>query len=37
VLGALNGGLQEGYTVLYPRLGLSEPASTASPTASPTP
>ena len=25
VLGALNGGLQEGYTVLYPRLGLSEP------------
>ena len=37
VLGALNGGLQEGYTVLYPRLGLSEPASTASPAASPTP
>jgi len=25
VLGALNGGLQEGYTILYPRLGLSEP------------
>jgi enterochelin esterase-like enzyme len=25
VLGALNGGLQEGYTVLYPRLGLSAP------------
>jgi poly(3-hydroxybutyrate) depolymerase len=25
VLGALNGGLREGYTVLYPRLGLSEP------------
>jgi enterochelin esterase-like enzyme len=26
-LGALNGGLQEGYRVLYPRLGLSNPAS----------
>jgi enterochelin esterase-like enzyme len=26
VLGALNGGLQEGYKVLYPRLGLSDPA-----------
>jgi len=25
VLGALNGGLQEGYTVLYPRLGLAPP------------
>jgi enterochelin esterase-like enzyme len=25
VLGALNGGLQEGYTVLYPRLGLTAP------------
>ncbi|MCU1513307.1 MAG: esterase [Microbacteriaceae bacterium] len=25
VLGALNGGLQEGYTVLFPRLGLSRP------------
>lgn len=25
VLGALNGGLQEGYRVLYPRLGLSDP------------
>ncbi len=25
VLGALNGGLQEGYTVLYPRLGLAKP------------
>ena len=25
VLGALNGGLQEGYTVLYPRLGLAAP------------
>jgi enterochelin esterase-like enzyme len=25
VLGALNGGLTEGYTVLYPRLGLSDP------------
>lgn len=24
VLGALNGGLREGYTVLYPRLGLSQ-------------
>jgi poly(3-hydroxybutyrate) depolymerase len=28
VLGALNGGLQEGYWVLYPRLGLSDPATT---------
>jgi enterochelin esterase-like enzyme len=28
VLGALNGGLQEGYRVLYPRLGLSDPATT---------
>jgi len=37
VLGALNGGLQEGYTVLYPRLGLSEPASTPTPSATPTP
>ena len=27
VLKALNGGLVEGYTVLYPRLGLSNPAS----------
>ena len=27
VLGALNGGLQEGYKVLYPRLGLSDPAT----------
>jgi enterochelin esterase-like enzyme len=27
VLGALNGGLQEGYTVLYPRLGLAPPAA----------
>jgi dienelactone hydrolase len=27
VLGALNGGLQEGYKVLYPRLGLSDPAA----------
>ena len=26
VLGALNGGLTEGYAVLYPRLGLSNPA-----------
>jgi poly(3-hydroxybutyrate) depolymerase len=26
VLGALNGGLAEGYTILYPRLGLSNPA-----------
>ena len=26
-LGALNGGLQEGYRVLYPRLGLSDPAT----------
>ncbi len=25
VLGALEGGLAEGYRVLYPRLGLSEP------------
>jgi enterochelin esterase-like enzyme len=25
VLGALNGGLQEGYQVLYPRLGLAAP------------
>jgi enterochelin esterase-like enzyme len=31
VLGALNGGLQEGYTVLYPRLGLSQPPPTGSP------
>ena len=28
VLGALNGGLQEGYTVLYPRLGLVAPGVT---------
>jgi poly(3-hydroxybutyrate) depolymerase len=28
VLGALNGGLTEGYTVLYPRLGLSQPGTT---------
>jgi dienelactone hydrolase len=28
VLGALNGGLQEGYKILYPRLGLSDPAVT---------
>lgn len=27
VLGALNGGLREGYRVLYPRLGLSAPAT----------
>jgi enterochelin esterase-like enzyme len=27
VLGALNGGLQEGYEVLYPRLGLSQPTN----------
>ena len=25
VLGALNGGLTEGYTLLYPRLGLAAP------------
>lgn len=31
VLGALNGGLAEGYAILYPRLGLSEPPSTATP------
>jgi len=31
VLGALNGGLEEGYTVLYPRLGLSQPTPTATP------
>ncbi|CAN5325377.1 alpha/beta hydrolase-fold protein [soil metagenome] len=28
VLGALNGGLQEGYRLLYPRLGLSDPSAT---------
>jgi poly(3-hydroxybutyrate) depolymerase len=28
VLGALNGGLREGYRLLYPRLGLSDPAAT---------
>jgi poly(3-hydroxybutyrate) depolymerase len=28
VLGALLGGLKEGYRVLYPRLGLSNPAAT---------
>jgi poly(3-hydroxybutyrate) depolymerase len=28
VLGALNGGLREGYRLLYPRLGLSDPATT---------
>jgi len=28
VLGALNGGLEEGYRSLYPRLGLSDPAAT---------
>ncbi|MET4781953.1 alpha/beta hydrolase-fold protein [Glaciihabitans sp. UYNi722] len=27
VLGALNGGLQEGYRLLYPRLGLSDPST----------
>ena len=27
VLGALNGGLAEGYKVLYPRLGLSDPTT----------
>jgi poly(3-hydroxybutyrate) depolymerase len=27
VLGALMGGLTEGYTVLYPRLGLSDPST----------
>ena len=27
VLGALNGGLQEGYRMLYPRLGLSDPTT----------
>jgi poly(3-hydroxybutyrate) depolymerase len=27
VLGALNGGLEEGYSVLYPRLGLSQPGT----------
>ncbi|MES2170259.1 MAG: alpha/beta hydrolase-fold protein [Actinomycetota bacterium] len=27
VLGALNGGLQEGYSILYPRLGLSQPGT----------
>jgi enterochelin esterase-like enzyme len=32
VLKALNGGLAEGYAILYPRLGLSEPAPTAPPT-----
>ena len=32
VLVALNGGLVEGYTVLYPRLGLSKPALTPAPT-----
>lgn len=28
VLRALNGGLQEGYTILFPRLGLSNPTTT---------
>jgi enterochelin esterase-like enzyme len=28
VLGALNGGLNEGYRTLYPRLGLSQPGTT---------
>ncbi len=28
VLGALNGGLYEGFNVLYPKLGLSNPAAT---------
>jgi poly(3-hydroxybutyrate) depolymerase len=28
VLGALNGGLSEGFTLLYPRLGLSAPETT---------
>ena len=28
VLGVLNGGLEEGYRSLYPRLGLSDPAAT---------
>ncbi len=32
VSGALNGGLTEGYSILYPRLGLSEPAPTPTPT-----
>jgi enterochelin esterase-like enzyme len=27
VLGALNGGLREGYRLLYPRLGLADPAT----------
>jgi poly(3-hydroxybutyrate) depolymerase len=35
VLVALNGGLSEGYSVLYPRLGLSEPPSTPTPTSTP--
>jgi poly(3-hydroxybutyrate) depolymerase len=37
VLGALNGGLAEGYAVLYPRLGLSQPPGTATPTSTPSP
>ncbi|GAC1373283.1 MAG: alpha/beta hydrolase-fold protein [Pseudarthrobacter sp.] len=28
VIGALNGGLREGFRVLYPRLGLTRPAAT---------
>jgi poly(3-hydroxybutyrate) depolymerase len=35
VLGALNGGLAEGYAVLYPRLGLSQPVSTPTPRSAP--
>jgi poly(3-hydroxybutyrate) depolymerase len=36
VLGALNGGLAEGYSILYPRLGLSAPPSTPTSTPSAT-
>ena len=36
VLVALNGGLAEGYSVLFPRLGLSKPPVTSTPTPSST-
>ncbi len=35
VLGALNGGLAEGYSILFPRLGLSAPTPTATATPGP--
>jgi poly(3-hydroxybutyrate) depolymerase len=36
-LGALNGGLTEGYSLLYPRLGLTAPPGTPSAVPTPTP